>query len=207
MSHLALFIKGKSRHIAIYIFLLAVTAGAAALLVAPNLQLGNALVTDPQSPGQYVEEWRNEAVLAYTSGSAVGHVCALLAGLLVARWSTDKTRRAGLVAALLAGSGLGATELAVASWTATPLLRDLSGFPGAGNPPEGWVLDPSLQNHVGVLVAMALTFAVFLVAAGAGFWVAQRAMLLKFVLVTVFVVIVPVALFLVAVFALVPFPS
>ncbi|TMR07571.1 hypothetical protein ETD86_51565 [Nonomuraea turkmeniaca] len=186
MSHLSLLRESKSRHIAVYAFLLVVTASASAVLVAPNLQLGNDLVTDPQWPGQYVAEWHREAVLAATTGSAVGHVCALLAGLLVARWGMHKARRAGLITALLVGSGLGATELAVASWTATPLLRDLSGFPGTGDPLEDWIIDPSLQNHIPVLVAMALTFAVFLVAAGAGFWVAHRAMLLRFVLVTDF---------------------
>ncbi|MEO3797201.1 hypothetical protein ABGB14_43965 [Nonomuraea sp. B10E15] len=199
--------QAERRHIAIYGVLMAVTAVAAAALVVPNILVGGDTVTDPQWAGQYVAEWRRRAVLAYTSGSAVGHVCALLAGLLVARWSMHRERRAGLVTALLAGSGLGAAELAVASWTATPFLRDLSGFPGTGDPLEDWVIDPSLQNHVPVLVAMASVFVVFLVAAGAGFWMAHRGMLLRSALVTAFVLVVPVALFFVTVFSLVPLPQ
>ncbi|MEW9549508.1 hypothetical protein [Nonomuraea sp. NPDC050783] len=206
MPHISAIRQAKSRHVAIYWILTAMTAVAAAVLVVPNAQLGQDTVTDPQWTGEYVAEWRRAAALAYTSGSAVGHVCALFAGVLVARWSRHRARRAGLVTALLAGAGLGATQLAVASWRATPLLCHMSGFPGTGDPMEDWIIDPSLHNHLSVLVAMALVFAVFLGSAGAGFWMAHRAMLLRLVMTMVFVAIVPVALFWVTVFVLVPRP-
>ncbi|WP_344890248.1 hypothetical protein [Nonomuraea antimicrobica] len=198
--------QAKRRRIASYGTLMVVTAIAAAVLVAPNISLGESTVTDPQWTGQYVAEWRRGAVLGYTSGSAVGHVCALLAGLLVARWSVRRARRADLATALLAGAGLGATELAVSSWLATPLLYERSGFPGTGDPAEDWIIDPSLHHHVSVFAAMALVFVMFLVAAGAGFWMARRARWLRAALTTVFVVVVPVALFFVTVVALVPLP-
>ncbi|MGP3933593.1 hypothetical protein [Nonomuraea sp. KM88] len=206
MPHLLVFGEQKIRHITVYALLLAVSAGVAAALVVPDLQVGNAMVTDPQWSEQHIAEWRIQAVLAYTSGSAVGHVCALLAGLLVARWSMTDARQAGFITALLAGSGLGAIQLAVASWAATPLLYELSDFPGTGDPMEDWVVNPGLQHHVPVLVGMALTFAVFLAVAAAGFWMAYRAVLLRFVLVGIIVVVMPIALFFTTAIALIPQP-
>ncbi|MEV4289280.1 hypothetical protein AB0K40_27545 [Nonomuraea bangladeshensis] len=76
-----------------YAALIAVTGSAAVLLAALNLDVGQSMWPDAQPDDQVVAKWRTAAALAYTSGSAVGHVCALVAGLLAARWA--RTRRGG----------------------------------------------------------------------------------------------------------------
>lgn len=158
--------SGKTWYAAAYVALIPVTVGAAVLLVALNLDVGQSKWPDTQPEDQMVAKWRTAAVLAYTSGSAVGHVCALVAGLLAARWARDKPWRTGLVAAVLAGAGLGLADLAAASWKASHLLREFAASPLLTD--NGTlIVDTGLQHHGRIPAAMAVVFATLLIIAEA----------------------------------------
>jgi hypothetical protein len=95
-------------HIAGYGLLIGLTVLAAVLLVPFHMEAGHELTNfDPQSPAKVLMWWRGGAVFAYTSGSGVGYVCAVLTGLLAAGWASGRrTRRAAPAATLVAGPGI-----------------------------------------------------------------------------------------------------
>ncbi|TDD00519.1 hypothetical protein E1292_28590 [Nonomuraea deserti] len=186
---------GKTWYVAAYAALIAVTGSAAVLLVALNIDVGRSMWPDAQPDDQVVAKWRTAAVLAYTSGSAVGHVCALLAGLLAARWARNKTWRTGFVTAVLAGAGLGLADLAVASWRAAPLLRVFAASPVLTDNDGTLIVDPGLRHHGCIPAAMAVVFATLLIVAGLGFGVAQARPANKCLLIVVSLALVPIAHF------------
>lgn len=143
---------------AVYAVLVAGTAVAAVTLLSRSIDQGLEVWPDAQMDTQMVAAWRGAATLAYTSGSEVGHVCALLAGLLVARVVATRAWRTGLVVAVLAGAVLALVNLSSAWWKASPRLTHTI-----------YPVDPGLRHHVGVIVAIALVFAAFLVLAAAGY--------------------------------------
>ncbi|WP_242889860.1 hypothetical protein [Actinomadura litoris] len=147
----------------VYALLVAATAVAAVTMLSRSIEQGLEVWPDAQSDTQMVAAWRGAAVLAYTSGSEVGHVCALLAGLLVARTVTVRSWRAGLAGAVLAGAVLALVNLALAWWKASPRLAYLTG------PVDPAAIDPGLRHHGCVIVAIALVFTAFLALAAAGY--------------------------------------
>ncbi|MEZ7127789.1 hypothetical protein ACBR40_20905 [Nonomuraea sp. AD125B] len=187
-----------------YAALIAVTGGAAVLLAALNLEVGQSMWPDAQPDDQVVAKWRTAAALAYTSGSVAGHVCALVAGLLAARWARDKTWRAGLVTAILAGAGLGLADLAAASWKAAPLLREFAASPALTDNDGTQIVDTGLQHHACVPAAMAVVFATLLLAAGLGFGVARVRPVYKCLLIAVSLALMPVAHFWIPAVVLIP---
>ncbi|MFF0773827.1 hypothetical protein ACFYUK_33395 [Nonomuraea wenchangensis] len=100
---------GKTWYVAAYAALIPVTVGATVLLVALNLDVGQSKWPDAQPEDQMVAKWRTAAVLAYTSGSAVGHVCALVAGLLAAQCAAMAVVFATLL--IVAGVGFGVAQV------------------------------------------------------------------------------------------------
>nr|WP_157383250.1 hypothetical protein [Nonomuraea coxensis] len=194
----------KLRYVAAYVTLVAVTGSAAVLLVALNLDVGQSMWPDAQPDDQVMAKWRTAAALAYTSGSAVGHVCALVAGLLAAHWARDNTRRTGLAAAVLAGAGLGLADLAAASWTAAPRLRDLAASPALTDNDGRLIVDPGLQHHGSIPAAMAAVFATLLIVAALGSAVAQARPVNKALLILVSLALAPVAHFLIPAVVLIP---
>ncbi|MEV0630139.1 hypothetical protein ACI2LC_40795 [Nonomuraea wenchangensis] len=196
--------RGKTRwYVAAYVAMIAVTGSAAVLLAELNLDVGQSMWPDAQPEDQMVAKWRTAAVLAYTSGSAVAHVCALVAGLLAARWARDRTWRTGLVMAVLAGAGLGLADLAAASWKAAPLLREFATSPVLTDNDGTQIVDTGLQNHVCVPVAMAVVFATLLIVASLGFAVAHLRPLYKSSLIVASLALVPVAHFFIPAVALI----
>jgi hypothetical protein len=53
------------------------TGAAAVLLMSHNFAQRSQVVTDPQGHAEQLAAWRGAAILAYSSGSEVGHVCAV----------------------------------------------------------------------------------------------------------------------------------
>ncbi|ACZ84998.1 hypothetical protein [Streptosporangium roseum] len=185
----------RAWHIAAYAALIAATGSAAVLLVTGNLDAGRSLWPDPND-FQLVGVWRMAAVLAHTAGSSVGHVCAMLAGLLAAHWTRLEAGRTGVVTALGAGAGLGLVNLVSASWTAAPLLRELASSPGLMNSDGMVVIEPDLQHHGSVLAGMVVVFVAIMIAAGLGFTVAHVRPLSKLVLILVSLALIPIVHFL-----------
>jgi hypothetical protein len=172
--------------------LVALVGVAAALLVPRNIQIGQDVWSDAQTDEQTVTSWRGAAVLASTSGSAVGDLCALLAGLSVARWRASRTRWSGLLTAVLAGAGLGLVDLATAFRTAAPRLRELTRSPLLTREDGTAIVDPGLRHHGCVLAAMVVAFVIFLIAAGIGFGLCPGRLTTKLTAVAVSVVLAPV---------------
>ncbi|TDD71121.1 hypothetical protein [Actinomadura rubrisoli] len=143
--------------------LVAGTGVAAVTMLSRSIDQGLEVWPDAQMDTQMVAAWRGAAILAYTSGSEVGHVCALLAGLLVARAVPVRAWRTGLAVAVLAGTVLALVNLSLAWWKASPRLAHLSG------PVDPAVIDPGLRHHSCVIVAVALVFAAFLALAAVGY--------------------------------------
>lgn len=163
--------------------------------------------SDAQTDEQAVTSWRGAAVLASTSGSAIGDLCALSAGILVARWGpAARTRWSGLLTAVLAGTGLGLVDLATASRTAAPRLRELTTAPFLTREDGTAVVDPGLRHHGCVLAAMIVAFVIFLIAAGVGFGSGSGQVTHRLTVVAVSVVLAPVAHY-VTMVALIPRPG
>jgi len=97
--------------------LVAATVGAAFALTWYDTELGNTLIADPEVPAQWAASWRMGAIFAFTSGSVVGHVCALLAGYL-------GTRRCSPRDGVLAGAGLGLVNVAASAVVAVFTTTD-----------------------------------------------------------------------------------
>ncbi|MUN39380.1 hypothetical protein [Actinomadura litoris] len=152
----------------IYALLVAATAVAAVTMLSRSIEQGLEVWPDAQSETQMVAAWRGAAILAYTSGSEVGHVCALLAGLLVARTAAVRSWQAGLAAAVLAGTVLALVNLSLAWWKASPRLAHLTG------PVDPAVIDPGLRHHSCVIVAIALVSTAFSALAAAGYGLGMK---------------------------------
>ncbi|WUH98689.1 hypothetical protein OHR68_35095 [Spirillospora sp. NBC_00431] len=148
---------------AVYAVLLAVTGAASVLLVSRSIEQGLEVWPDAQSDAQMVAAWRGSAICGYTSGSGVGLVCAVLAGLLVAQAAADRHWRTGLAVAVPAGAVLALVNLSLAWWKASPRLTHMDGAVNAS------AIDPSLRHHTCVIIAIALVFAGYLVLAAAGY--------------------------------------
>jgi hypothetical protein len=177
--------------IAAYAGLVAFVGIAAALLVPRNIHLGQDVWPDAQTDEQSVTSWRGAAVLASTSGSGIGDLCALLTGVLVARWGAPKTRWSGLATAVLAGAGLGLVDLATAFRTAGPRLRELTRSPVLTREDGTTIVDPGLRHHGCILAAVIVAFVIFLIAAGIGFGLGSG-LTPKLTVVAVSVVLAPV---------------
>jgi hypothetical protein len=151
---------GRRRRILLtYLGLAAVTAVTAILLVPLNLEFGSDLWTDPQDDTQLLGQWRAMAAFAYTSGGWTGQVFALTSGLLVARWTTQRTWRVGLAVAAGLGLGLGLTDL-VAAWSrAAPSLHRSAGS----------AIDPALIHHSCLITAMEVALLLFATTSVLGF--------------------------------------
>ena len=101
---------GKIGYPAAYVSLAVLTGVAAVMLVSFDVDLGQDLTADAQSDAQALSSWRTSAALAYTAGTGIGQVFALMAGMLASRWA--RTREAnGVAVAFLAGIGLGLADL------------------------------------------------------------------------------------------------
>ncbi|MBT2212395.1 hypothetical protein [Actinomadura sp. NEAU-AAG7] len=152
----------------IYVLLVAATAVAAVTMLSRSIEQGLEVWPDAQSETQMVAAWRGAAILAYTSGSEVGHVCALLAGLLVARTAAVRSWPAGPAVAVLAGTVLALVNLSLAWWKASPRLAYLTG------PVDPAVIDPGLRHHSCVIVAIALVSTAFSALAAAGYGLGMK---------------------------------
>lgn len=137
-------------------YLAAFTAGAALLLTWFDARLGSSLWTDPESEPQWAASWRLGAVFAYTSGSVVGHICALVAGYLGARWWDPYD-------GLLLGLGIGAINLAASACMAVPASLN-------GETMKLYVdyVDPNPLRQPAVLGAMAAVLIMAVIMAGLG---------------------------------------
>ncbi|MEV2268489.1 hypothetical protein [Nonomuraea africana] len=144
-----------------YAALIVVSATASILLASHNAYVGRSLWVDPQPLDQILGSWRTAAALAYTSGSTVGYICAIIAGSVAARWRTPRP-----LTAYLAGAILGLVQLA-ASWATISsfLVSNLESWTRVVEVP----LDPGLQHHPSVLAAMILVFVTLPIAARLGF--------------------------------------
>ncbi|WP_433465519.1 hypothetical protein [Spirillospora sp. CA-128828] len=153
---------------AVYTALIAGTAIATLALLSRNVDLGQELWPDAQTGPQAVYAWRGGAILGYTSGSEVGHICALLAGLLAVRAVKARAWRAGLAVAVLAGTVLALVNLSLAWWKASPQLAQLAG------PALYGTVDPGLRHHICVIVAIMLVFTSYLVFAAVGYFLGLK---------------------------------
>lgn len=142
--------------------LVAVTVGAALALTWFDAREGSNLWPDPQQPSQFAASWRAGAIFAYTSGSVIGHICALFAGYLGARWW-------GRYYGVLAGFGIGVVNLAASARMAVPITLDPDTMAGA----VGYV-DPNPLHQPAVLGAMAAVLIMAIVMACLGTAVAIR---------------------------------
>lgn len=146
---------------------LAVGTGiAAAMLLSRNISLGSDVWFDPQDHPQRVASWRGAAILAYTSGSEVGHAFAVPAGLLIAHAVAAVPWRVGLGVASSAGAVLALVNLPLAWWLASPQLTRRARQTGSID--QGAV-DPGLWHHKPVIVAIVLVVAAYLVFAILGY--------------------------------------
>ncbi|WP_327089835.1 hypothetical protein OIE66_04235 [Nonomuraea sp. NBC_01738] len=141
---------------ATYAALIVVSVTASILLAAPGADAGRSLWTDPQSLSQILGSWRMSAAFAYTAGSTVGYVCAIIAGRLAVR----------PLVAYLAGAVLGLVQLA-ASWvtSSATMAADLASWTSE----EAVRPDPGILHHPSVLAAMVLVFLTLPIAARLGF--------------------------------------
>ncbi|MGH3243271.1 MAG: hypothetical protein ACRDNL_23030 [Spirillospora sp.] len=141
--------------------LLAVTAAATVLLISRSIEQGLEVWPDAQDNEQMVAAWRGSAICGYTSGSGVGLICALLAGLLVTYAAADRSRWTGTAVAVLAGTFLALVNLSLAWREASPRLT------------SGNTFDTDLRQHTCVIVAIALVFAAYPVLAVAGYFLGR----------------------------------
>jgi hypothetical protein len=176
-----------------YVSLAAVICVAAVLLLPLTMDLGDDWFYDPQDNTQRLAAWRGAAVSGVTSGSEVGFLCALVAGMLASR---IKQWRTGLVTAIGAGAGLALVNVTVAWFVAAPRLHERWENMTIENARA--FIDPDLWDHRPVLAAIALVFLALMLAASIGFGVAlvkPRALKLTLLVVTLTVsaVIAPIA--------------
>jgi hypothetical protein len=155
-----------------YAVLVAATGVAAAVLLTRNIALGREAFVDPQDAPQRLAAWRGSAVLAYTSGSEVGHACALLAGLLVAPALATPSRRIGVRVAASAGAVLALVNLLVAWWPASARLAELAATMATMYPSV--VLDPGPGRHPSVIIAIVLVAAGYPLLAILGFVLGRK---------------------------------
>lgn len=165
--------RGRTAYAAAYAGLVVLTGVAAVLLVPHNIQAGRGMWFDAQDDAQVVASWCGPALLAITSGSTIGQACALPAGAFASRWTAHRTIWTGLLAAILAGAGLAAADLAMAWWTAVPRLSDLAASPDLTRADGTRIVDPVLLHHGVVPACLAVTLTGFLIAAGVGFFAAR----------------------------------
>jgi hypothetical protein len=177
---------GKIGYLAAYVSLAVLTGVVAVMLISFNVDLGQDLAYDATSDAQAVSSWRTSAALAYTSGTGIGQVFALMAGMLARRWA--RTREVnGVAVAFLTGIGLGLADLVSAFVAAAPRLRVLAHAPQLMSYEGRQVIDPGLMHHGIVLVAMAMALILFAVASGFGFALARGAVSLGVLLVPLFI--------------------
>ncbi|MEU4704775.1 hypothetical protein [Nonomuraea dietziae] len=143
-----------------YAALIVVSSIASILLASHNAYVGRSLWADSQTLDQILGSWRAAAALAYTSGSTVGYICAIIAGRLAAHCHTPRP-----LTAYLAGAILGLVQLAASRATiSSSLASDLESWTHVVEVP----LDPGLQHHPSVLVAMILVFVTLPIASRLG---------------------------------------
>ncbi|MFI0405948.1 hypothetical protein [Actinomadura sp. 3N508] len=144
--------------------LIAGTGVASLMLLSHSLNVGLDVWHDAQSDPQFLAAWRGAAVSGYTSGSGVGHICALLAGLLVAHAgaAAGRGKRIGAAVAVFAGTVLALVNLSLAWWKASPRLTRLDAV-------SMDAIDPGLRHHPSVIIAIVLVFAAYLVLAAIGY--------------------------------------
>ena len=130
-------------YIAAFGVLAAITIGAALSLTSDNGRMGSRIAGDPETPAQWASSWRLGAVFAYTSGSFAGHICALVAGYLGARWSSQRD-------GVLAGLAIGVINVTGSVSTAVFATRDSTTMHGTVQ-----FVDPNPVLQPAVLIAVA----------------------------------------------------
>lgn len=175
------------RHTAVLVGLGVLTVGAAPAVTSYDAHLGSTIWDDLTTDDQMLAGWRLGAIFAYTSGSVIGHICALLAGYLATRWWRPR-------AGLLAGSGIGVANLTASACVAVPVTVHLAGGPLFGNGDGTSGIDPALTGHPAVFAAMAATLAMAVILAICGSAVA-RLPWLRWLPLVALSVLVPVAHF------------
>lgn len=145
-------------HTAVFGGLVAVTVAAALAFSSFDARLGSGAWADPELPSQWAASWRLGAVFAYTSGSVVGHICALFAGYFGARWSSQRD-------GVLAGLAIGVANVAASACLAVPATHDSGTMAGNVRYVDP---NPLLQPAVLVAVAAVLAGAVIMATYGSG---------------------------------------
>lgn len=145
--------RSRRRAVAIGGLVLA-TVGAALALTSFDAEVGSGIYADPQQPSQWATCWRLGAVFAYTSGSFIGHICALVAGFLCTRWWSPRD-------GVLVGTGIGVANVAASALLALP----------ATTGDDAWYaeyVDPLPFHQPAVLGAMAAVLGMAIIMAGLG---------------------------------------
>jgi len=142
--------------------LAAITIGAAAALTEFDTRLGARIWGDPDRETQFAANWQLGAVFAYTSGSVIGHICALIAGFLGTRWWSPQD-------GLFAGAGIGVVNLATSASLAVFITRD-------GDTISGYVdyVDPNPLHQPAVLIAVFVVIGAAVLAARLGSIVGEQ---------------------------------
>lgn len=94
-----------------------ITIGAALSLAWPSAHMVSRIAGDPEMPEQWAASWRLAAFFAYTSGSVIGQICALIAGYLGARWSSQRD-------GVLLGLAIGVVNVTASVSMAVPATHD-----------------------------------------------------------------------------------
>ena len=131
-------------YMAAFGFLAAVTIGAALSLTWPNAHMGSRIAGDPETSAELAASWRVGAVFAYTSGSLIGHICALIAGYLAAHWSSPRE-------GVLAGFAIGMVNVTATGSMAMLATHDPATMHGLLP-----YADPNPLHQPAVLVSLAV---------------------------------------------------
>jgi len=151
-----------AKRAAILGLLAAITIGAAAALTSVDARIGVRASADPDTEAQFATNWLLGAVFAYTSGSVIGHVCALLAGYLGTRWWGPRD-------GVLAGASIGVVNLATSASLAAFITRD--GGAMSGYAPY---VDPNPLHQPAVLIAVLAVLGTAVLAARMGASVGEQ---------------------------------
>jgi len=133
--------------------LIAATIGAAMALTAFDAGFGSESYYAPDAASQFAGSWRLDAVYAFTSGTMIGHICAVFAGYLGAIW-WDPGR------GVVLGTGIGVANLAMSVHEALPITY---GAPDAKYAYADKIIkavDLNPLHQPAVLIAMALVVAI-----------------------------------------------
>jgi len=140
--------------------LLLATAVASVALMGVNRDTYHDWINfDPQGNEQQWDALRMSAALMYTSGHAVGQLCAALFGVVLGATTASRERRLSLAVAVAGGIGLAVVDLALAPSIATREVGKLWMVDELTR--HGFSFDPNLLHDRGVLALLVAGLVAF----------------------------------------------